>query len=603
MGNGQVLRRAQEIYSDLSTNADRNYTKVCSLVPETPDRYRSHRRFDKFRVNRGATRPVWAVAIAEVNMMMAAATADHEIHLWDLDSMELKVSLKGHSDQVWEVKFSTNETTLASASSDKTLRLWDTQDGSPLGVLRGHTAAIRCLSFSYEGYLISGDQDANLFLWEAENAHPIKQWQAHEGCVHSVTFSLADPLMAISVGADGSVASWYVKRDEDDMVLGGRFPGGDGGAVLSLTAHPIYPGVDGDVWIWGFKPNFQEGNADVAGHTKLKGHSKAVWFLEFSRDACLLASASADCTVRVWNATNVQSPSLLSVFRAHDSWVRQVRWFTQPGKGLGRKRLLVTCSTDGSVSIWAPPGRLRKINKLQAAPNFGCKDVGCEAEVVQLPLVANEETRQPGSELPPAPLALPSSEQQLQPMPEETATPRDPREPRDAAPPPALPAAQAALPMPLETAMPREAPGPTPPTPPTPETKETKVPGTATKGAAVPVAPPSAVSAQGAALGPVREGVGSQPKQGPSPPSAGSANRGAALGPVSEGVGSQPKPGPSPPSAGSAPRGVASQPKAGPAPPSAGSAPRGVAIGPVSEGVGKSRMGSKGSKSLNSTLT
>eukprot|EP00438_Fugacium_kawagutii_P030124 Skav205183 [mRNA] locus=scaffold1333:94645:95982:+ [translate_table: standard] len=84
----------QEIYSDLSTHQDRNYTKVCSLVPETPDRhrghlqggqcslqdppvvtsalpsatasrYRSHRRFDKFRVNRGATRPVWAVAVAE----------------------------------------------------------------------------------------------------------------------------------------------------------------------------------------------------------------------------------------------------------------------------------------------------------------------------------------------------------------------------------------------------------------------------------------------------------------------------------------------------------------------------------------------------------
>lgn len=546
--------------------------------------------------------------------MMAAATADHEIHLWDLETMELKVSLKGHSDQVWEVKFSTNETTLASASSDKTLRLWDTQDGSPLGVLRGHTAAIRCLSFSYEGYLISGDQDANLFLWEAENAQPIKQWQAHEGCVHSVTFSPADPLMAISVGAEGSVASWYVKREEDDVVLGGRFPGGDGGAVLSLTAHPAYPGVvavgceDGDVWIWGFKPDFQEGNADVAGHTKLKGHTKAVWFLEFSRDACLLASASADCTVRVWNTTNVQLPSLLSVFRAHDSWVRQVRWFTQPGKGLGRKRLLVTCSTDGSVSIWAPLGRLRKINKLQAAPNFGCKDVGCEAEVVQLPLVAHEETPQPGSKLPPAPLALPSSETQLQPMPEETATPRDPRDPRNAVPPQAAP--PAAAPMPSQTAMPREA-APTAPTPPTPEMTWTAgTAGTAgtgtTKGTAVPVAPPSAVKApEGAALGPVREGAGSQLKPGPSPPSAGSASRGAALGPVSEGVGSQPKPGPSPPSAGSAPRGVASQPKAGPAPPSAGSAPRGVAIGPVSEGVGfkSASKGSKGSKSLNSTMT
>lgn len=507
MGNGQVFRRAQEIYSDLSTNADRNYTKVCSLVPEMPDRYGSHRRFDKFRVNRGATRPVWAVAIAEVNMMMAAATADHEVHLWDLDTMELKVSLKGHTDQVWEVKFSTNETTLASASSDKTIRLWDTQDGSPLGVLRGHNAAIRCLSFSYEGYLISGDQDANLFLWEAENAQPIKEWQAHEGCVHSVAFSLADPLLAISVGADGSVASWYVKREDDDMVLGGRFPGGDGGAVLSLASHPVYPGVaavgceDGDVWIWGFKPDFREGNADVAGHTKLKGHSKAVWFLEFSRDACLLASASADCTVRVWNATNLQSPHLLSVFRAHDSWVRQVRWFTQPGKGLGRKRLLVTCSTDGQVAIWAPPGRFRKITKLQEAPNFrrdaspSCEALSLRADAQDAqPLVAE---RQPGLELPAtAPLALPSPA--LEPMPPETATPRE--DGFSEAPEPAAPLADLG-PLALAAGAP--------------------------VGAPRNATPPAASERLD--------------RPGPPPPSAGSAPRGVTLGPVNEGIGFQSK--------------------------------------------------------------
>ena len=64
-------------------------------------RYKSQQRFDKFRVRKNTTHPVWAVAVAEampqaprppphvstrpggcsslqVNMMMAAATADHE---------------------------------------------------------------------------------------------------------------------------------------------------------------------------------------------------------------------------------------------------------------------------------------------------------------------------------------------------------------------------------------------------------------------------------------------------------------------------------------------------------------------------------------------
>mmetsp|Transcript_748 Transcript_748/g.1391 ORF Transcript_748/g.1391 Transcript_748/m.1391 type:complete len:490 (-) Transcript_748:13-1482(-) len=431
MGNGHVLRRAQEIYSDVSTNDLRNYTKVCSLVPEFPDRYKSQRRFDKFRVRKGATHPVWAVAVAEVNMMMAAAE-EHEVHLWDLEVMELLVSLRGHSDQVWEVKFSTNETTLASCSSDKTVRLWDTQDGSPLGVLRGHEAAIRCLSFSYAGYLISGDDNSNMFLWEAENASPIKQWKAHQGSVHSVAFSSAEPLLALSVGADGSVASWYVKREDDEMILGGRFAGGDGGAVLSLASHPVYPGIaavgnqDGGVWIWNFTPDFQRGSADVTGHHRLKGHTAAVWFLEFSKDACLLASGSADCTVRVWDASSIQVPSLLAVFKAHDSWVRQVRWFSQPGTGRGKKRLLVTCSTDGRVSVWAPPGRLKKINKLEDSGSVSQKlhvnitDASEEAaaDVPMLPSSAGGDSMPLATSqalpAPAVPLALPAPPPQTQ---------------------------------------------------------------------------------------------------------------------------------------------------------------------------------------------
>eukprot|EP00933_Yihiella_yeosuensis_P010474 TRINITY_DN11702_c0_g2_i1.p1 TRINITY_DN11702_c0_g2~~TRINITY_DN11702_c0_g2_i1.p1 ORF type:complete len:519 (-),score=86.91 TRINITY_DN11702_c0_g2_i1:935-2491(-) len=366
MGNYLLCRKAAEAYAHVLPDPDtsRGYTKVWTMVPDKPDRHHKNKRYDKFRELPDALRPVWAVAVAEVNMVMAAATADHEVHLWDLQDCELKVTMRGHTGQVWEVKFSTNESVLATGSSDYTVRLWDTDSGSPLGVLRGHSAAIRCLAFSWSGYLISGDMDSNLFLWEAENPVPIKEWQAHDGSVHSVSFSLADDLMALSVGADGSVAAWFVSRFEnrelDDCVIGGRFAGGDGGAVLSVAAHPKDAGTvavgnqDGGVWLWFFTPNFKTGKAEVTGHNRLRGHKGAVWFVEFSKDSCLLASGSSDKTVRVWDCSKIECPSLTAVFNAHESWVKQVRFY-------GKRRALVTCSTDGTVSVWAAPGRLKKL--------------------------------------------------------------------------------------------------------------------------------------------------------------------------------------------------------------------------------------------------
>ena len=108
------------------------------------------------------------------------------------------------------------------------------------------------------------------------------------GYVHSVAFSLADPLMAMSVGADGVLASWLVKREDDEMLPGSQFAGGDASALLSLACHPVYAEVaavgceDGKVCLWRFRP--QEGANEAGeqgvtdGHQKLqdlKGHSKA----------------------------------------------------------------------------------------------------------------------------------------------------------------------------------------------------------------------------------------------------------------------------------------------------------------------------------------
>mmetsp|Transcript_65303 Transcript_65303/g.183886 ORF Transcript_65303/g.183886 Transcript_65303/m.183886 type:complete len:594 (-) Transcript_65303:56-1837(-) len=343
---------------------------IFHLDPTKPDRYSDYKRYDKFREMPEVFYPVWHIAVAEARRVLAAAVADHSVQLWDLPAKgrpELRVALHAHTAHVWAVVFSPNESALVTGSHDNTIRMWETLTGKPISCCKGHFDGIRCLAFSDTGWLVSGGFDSNLCLWEYDNSTFTKKWKAHEGSVHGISFTGPDPNLALSVGADGSIAAWNVPDGEDGFL--GRFAAGDGGGVLCVNAHPTRPGVvacgneDGGVWLWfyhhspGQAAGQDTGGADgtVTGHNKLMGHKEAVWSVDFTHDGCFLVSGSSDSHIRVWNVIDLKSPTMHSIFKAYEwGWVRRACWI------FGRS-CLATCSTDGTVSIWQAPKGVRDL--------------------------------------------------------------------------------------------------------------------------------------------------------------------------------------------------------------------------------------------------
>ena len=74
--------------------------------------------------------------------LIASASFDETVRLWDSVTGAGRGTLKGHSERVSAVAFSPDGKLIASASYDKTVRLWDSATGAGRGTLKGHSAFI-----------------------------------------------------------------------------------------------------------------------------------------------------------------------------------------------------------------------------------------------------------------------------------------------------------------------------------------------------------------------------------------------------------------------------------------------------------------------------
>ncbi len=245
---------------------------------------------------------VFSIALSPTGTQLVAGSNRPQVSLCDLTSGLPLRMLEGHHQRSWvhAVAFSPDGRTFASGGS--AIIVWDAATGQAVHTLRGHSNIVESVAFSADGTrLASASRDHGVALWDVESGEQIWRHPGH-GPAHWLAVSPDGSLIAADSPSRHAVL-WDAQTGQQLRTIGWG-EGGTGPLAFSLDSRVL---ATGGLWGGPHRGSVRFWDATTGGYlADVKAHHPRITDICYGLDTKLIATASEDNTVALWDAESLE---------------------------------------------------------------------------------------------------------------------------------------------------------------------------------------------------------------------------------------------------------------------------------------------------------